>query len=194
MRRLKKSLDVKRLFDLAVGVPAALLVAPLAAIVAVAILVTSGRPILLAQVRVGSNERPIRVLKFRTMRRDTPIVPKSRLDALGNVFTPLGPFLRRWSIDELPQVLNVLHGEMSLVGPRPALPAQHDLLALRRRHTVLELKPGITGLAQVEGRESLTLATKVRFEALYKRRQSLGLDVLILAKTVRVLFSSRGTF
>jgi len=187
-------LDAKRILDIGLGLPAAILVTPLAAIVTAAILLTSGRPILLTQTRVGANEQPIRVLKFRTMGRNTPVVAKSELDALGNVYTPLGPFLRRWSLDELPQVLNVLHGEMSLVGPRPALPTQEDLLTLRRRHTVLSLKPGLTGLAQIEGREALTLATKVRFEALYKRRRSIGLDLIILARTVRVLFSSRGTY
>jgi len=182
------------MLDIGLGLPTAVLVGPLAAILAAAILLTSGRPIVIAQTRVGANERPIRVLKFRTMRRNTPVVAKSDLDTLGNVYTPLGPFLRRWSLDELPQVLNVLQGGMSLVGPRPALPTQEDLLALRRRHTVITLKPGLTGLAQIEGREALTLATKVRFEALYKRRLSIGLDIVILAKTVRVLFSSRGTY
>ncbi len=108
--------------------------------------------------------------------------------------TPVGAFLRRTSLDELPQLWNVLRGEMSLVGPRPALPSQGDLLELRRRCDVSRLKPGLTGLAQVMGREALTLSTKVRLEALYARRESRRLDLLILLWTARAVLLGRGAF
>jgi O-antigen biosynthesis protein WbqP len=186
--------DGRRLFDLVVALPATLLSAPLTALVAMAVLMTSGRPVLLVQERVGARERPIRVVKFRTMRRGVPVVAKDLLSRSVDVYTPLGPFLRRSSLDELPQLWNVVRGDMSVIGPRPALPSQHDLLAMRRRHGITEDKPGITGLAQVLGRESLTLATKVRCEALYRRRKSLGLDLAILGWTVRALFSRRGAY
>ncbi|MGH2499518.1 MAG: sugar transferase [Candidatus Limnocylindria bacterium] len=184
----------KRTFDLAIGIPLAIAAAPVIAIVAVSILLTSGPPAFLVQERVGAWERPIRVVKFRTMRRGTPTVAKSLLEPSPGLYTPLGPFLRRWSLDEMPQILNLLRGDMSLVGPRPALPSQHDLLALRRRHGITEQRPGLTGLAQALGRESLTLSTKVRCEALYRRRESRRLDLAILCRTARVLLSGRGAY
>ena len=138
------------------------------------------------------------MLKLRTMRVGVPVVAKAALLSTeaaqrGTLFTPLGPLLRRWSVDELPQIYHVVAGRMSLVGPRPALPSQTDLLALRRRHGVARLKPGLTGLAQVKGRESLTLATKARFEAHYLHHGSVSLDLAIMAGTLRALFSRRGS-
>jgi O-antigen biosynthesis protein WbqP len=185
---------VKRALDLVVGLPAALIAAPIVAILSLVIVVTSGWPPVVVQTRVGADERAIRVVKLRTMRRGVPVVAKSLLKAGPEVYTPIGPFLRRTSLDELPQLWNVLRGEMSLVGPRPALPSQADLLRLRRRHGVTGLKPGITGLAQILGREELTLSTKVRSEALYARRRSLGLDLMILARTVGAVLVGRGAF
>lgn len=187
-------MEGKRLFDLALGSPIAIVLLPMLAAISLVVLVTSGWPIVIVQERVGAHERPIHVVKFRTMRRDVPLVAKSLLNPTQDTYTPLGPFLRRWSLDELPQIFNVLRGDMSLVGPRPALPTQHDLLALRRRRGVTELRPGMTGLAQVEGRESLTLATKVRFETLYRRRRGLGLDLTIILWTLRALLSGRGAY
>lgn len=187
-------MDSKRAFDLIVGIPAAVTAAPLVALIALAVLVTGGWPVFLVQTRVGAGERLIRVVKFRTMRAGVPVIAKALLEPSPDLYTPLGPFLRRTSLDELPQLVNVLRGDMSLIGPRPALPSQHDLLALRRRHGVTEEKPGITGLAQVLGRESLTLATKVRCEALYRRRRSVGLDVLILLWTARAVLRGRGAY
>ena len=102
--------------------------------------------------------------------------------------------MRRFSVDEFPQIYQVLTGRMSLVGPRPALPTQHDLLALRRTRGISALKPGLTGLAQISGRESLTLATKVRFEALYQRHASVVCDLRIIGRTVRALLERRGAF
>lgn len=185
---------MKRALDLLVGVPALVIAMPILAVLSIAIVLTSGWPPMIVQTRVGANERPIRVVKLRTMHRSTPLVAKSLLEGRSDIYTPLGPFLRRFSLDELPQLWGVLAGEMSLVGPRPSLPSQHDLLALRERRGVLHLKPGLTGLAQVLGREDLTLATKVRCEALYARRQSVGLDLLILARTVKAVLLGRGAF
>ena len=184
----------KRAFDLVVGLPAAMVAMPIGAIVGLAVLVTSGRPVFLVQGRVGEAERPFRVVKFRTMRRGVPVVAKSLLVPSQALYTPLGRFLRRSSLDELPQLWNVLRGEMSLVGPRPPLPSQDDLLALRRRHGINADPPGITGLAQVLGRESITLSSKVRCEALYHRRRSVRLDLAILAWTLRTLVDRRGAY
>jgi O-antigen biosynthesis protein WbqP len=184
----------KRIFDLVVGIPLGMIALPALLVLCVLIVVTSGWPPVIVQTRVGADERPIRVPKLRTMKRGVPVVAKSLLDRSAEVYTALGPFLRRTSLDELPQLWSVVRGDMSLVGPRPALPSQHDLLALRRKHGVGALKPGITGLAQVLGREDLTLSTKVRSEALYARRLSLRLDLLLLAWTVRAVLFGRGAF
>lgn len=184
----------KRAFDLVLGVPIALVSLPVMAVVGIAIALVDGPPVLLRQGRVGAHERTFTMFKFRTMARGVPTVAKSELAQDKAVYTRLGPALRRSSLDELPQVLNVLIGNMSLVGPRPALPTQFDLLELRRRKGIHALAPGITGLAQVKGREALTLSTKTRFEALYLRRRSTGLDTLILLWTLRALFVSRGTY
>lgn len=184
----------ERALDLVVGIPLSIIAAPLIALLSIAIAVTSGWPPLVVQTRVGARERAIRVPKLRTMRRGVPLVAKSLLDRSPDVYTPLGPVLRRFSLDELPQLWSVLRGEMSLVGPRPALPSQDDLLALRRRYDVNDLKPGLTGLAQVLGRESLTLSTKVRAEALYARRRSARLYSVILIWTIRAVLFGRGAF
>jgi O-antigen biosynthesis protein WbqP len=185
---------MKRALDLTVGVPASVVAVPLLGALSLLIVLTSGWPPLIVQTRVGADERPIRVPKLRTMKRGVPIVAKALLDRTAAVYTPLGPFLRRTSLDELPQLWSVLRGDMSLVGPRPALPSQHDLLEMRRKHGVIRLKPGITGLAQVLGREDLTLSTKVRSEALYARRRSLALDLRLLAWTIRAVLFGRGAF
>ena len=185
---------MKRLIDLVIGLPTAIIVSPFIAFIAVVIIATSGRPAFIVQTRVGANEIPFRCIKFRTMRVGVPVVAKHLFIPTPDSYTRLGPFLRRWSLDELPQIWNVIAGDMSLVGPRPALPSQQDLLALRRRHGVLRFRPGITGLAQVLGRESLTLSTKARADALYARRASLALDVRILAWTVRAVLFGRGAF
>jgi O-antigen biosynthesis protein WbqP len=182
----------KRALDLLVGLPLAVAAAPLIGVAAIWILATDGWPALIRQNRVGAHEQNIVVLKLRTMKTGSPIVAKSLLASRNDIYTPGGRFMRRWSVDELPQLFNVLRGDMSIVGPRPALPSQHDLLALRRKHDVTALKPGLTGLAQVKGRESLSLPSKVRLEGLYRQRQSLRLDLVIIVRTVWVLISGRG--
>lgn len=183
-----------RAFDLAVGIPAAIAAVPILAVLTIVVGITSGLPVFLLQERVGAAGRTFRVVKFRTMRRGVPVIAKSLLAPGLDTYTPIGPLLRALSLDELPQLWNVLRGDMSIVGPRPALSSQHDLLALRRQHRVHEQKPGITGLAQVLGRESLTLSTKVRCETLYRKRQSFGLDLVILLRTVSAIFSRRGAY
>lgn len=185
---------MKRTVDIVAGTLGLACFAPVMAVIAALIFVTSGRPILLLQERVGRNGTSFEAVKFRTMRKGTSVVAKSQLRQSPDLYTPIGPFLRRWSLDELPQLWNVVSGEMSLVGPRPALPTQHDLLALRSSAGVTSQKPGLTGLAQVKGRETLTLHSKVRFEALYRRRQSLKLDALIIVWTIKAVFVARGAY
>jgi O-antigen biosynthesis protein WbqP len=130
--------------------------------------------------------------KFRTMRVDTPEVATHLLQGAGSYLTPCGAFLRRTSLDELPQLWCVLKGDMSLVGPRPALHNQDDLVALRTKAGVSELVPGVTGWAQINGRDDLPIPVKVRFDAEYLERRSFAFDLLILWRTVFKVAAAEG--
>lgn len=185
---------MKRLIDVVAAACLLMLLSPVMLVVAIVIAFESGMPVIFRQDRVGRFGRLFVIYKFRTMRQGTPDVAKSDLGAMRNQVTPLGRFLRRTSLDELPQLVNVLTGDMSLVGPRPALYNQHELNQMREEAGVHALRPGITGLAQVNGREELSLSEKVRLDATYLARQSLAFDLYILFRTVRVLFSPRGTY
>jgi O-antigen biosynthesis protein WbqP len=179
---------MKRLFDLALAIPAALILLPTIALVALAVRLTSPGPALYWSDRVGRYNRIFRMPKFRSMRIDTPAVATHLLTDPGKYLTPIGPFLRKSSLDELPQLWSILMGDMSFVGPRPALFNQDDLIALRTQQGVHELVPGLTGWAQVNGRDELPIPQKVALDAEYLRRQSLGFDLQILWMTfVKVL-------
>lgn len=179
---------MKRLFDLALAVPAALVL--LMPILSIAMLVrlTSPGPALYWSDRVGRYNRIFRMPKFRSMRTDTPAVATHLLTEPERWLTPIGPWLRKSSLDELPQIWSILRGDMSFVGPRPALYNQHDLIDLRTQAGVHRLVPGLTGWAQVNGRDELPIAQKVAFDIEYLQRQSLVLDIRILWLTfVKVL-------
>jgi O-antigen biosynthesis protein WbqP len=183
----------KRSCDLLVGGAGLLLsVVPLA-LISGAILLDSGRPIFLRQSRIGANGRTYLMWKFRTLPQDTPQMSKADLHRIGVKPTPLGRILRRYSLDELPQLLNVLSGDMSLVGPRPALYTQHDLVAMRREVGILHARPGMTGLAQISGREDLTLDQKVALDREYVRGMSPLLDASIVLRTARAVLQARGS-
>jgi O-antigen biosynthesis protein WbqP len=174
---------MKRLFDLALALVAAVfLVLPIGA-VAVAVRLTSPGPALYWSDRVGRHNRIFRMPKFRSMRIDTPAVATHLLHNPDQWLTPIGPFLRKSSLDELPQLWSILKGDMSFVGPRPALFNQDDLIALRTEKGVHELVPGLTGWAQVNGRDELPIPQKVELDAEYLQRQSLRLDLVILCMT-----------
>jgi O-antigen biosynthesis protein WbqP len=174
---MKRALDV--LLAIVAGVVLAL------PIVAVALLVrlTSRGPTLYWSDRVGRANRLFRMPKFRTMRAGTPAVATHLLPSPLAYLTPVGSLLRRTSLDELPQLWSILRGDMSFVGPRPALFNQDDLIALRTAAGVHELTPGLTGLAQVNGRDDLSIPDKVRFDAEYLRHRSLSMDMKILLLT-----------
>jgi lipopolysaccharide/colanic/teichoic acid biosynthesis glycosyltransferase len=179
----------KRVVDL-VGAGVSLLVAALPmAVIAVAIRVSMGRPIFFRQLRPGRDEHPFTLLKFRTMRESRGGDTTTSADA--DRITRLGRWLRRTSLDELPELVNVLRGEMSLVGPRPLLIAYLDRYSetQRRRH---EVKPGITGIAQVSGRNALSFEEQFELDVWYVDHRSLALDLRILARTVRVVFGGEG--
>ena len=156
--------------------------------VAVAVRLTSRGPVLYWSSRVGSNNRIFKMPKFRSMRVGTPAVATHLLADPNSHLTPIGSFLRKSSLDELPQLWSILKGDMSFVGPRPALFNQEDLIELRTRYGVHRLLPGLTGWAQVNGRDELPIPVKVQFDVEYLERRSLIFDIRILWRTfVKVL-------
>jgi O-antigen biosynthesis protein WbqP len=165
----------------------------LAAVVATTILLESGPPVLIQQRRIGREAKEFRMWKFRTLPLDTPQVAKSDLEGIAARATRLGRILRRTSLDELPQLLNVLAGDMSLIGPRPALFNQYELTAMRANRRVHCLLPGMTGLAQVRGRENLALPDKVELDAEYMRTISIWTDLRIAYETVGAVIARRGS-
>ncbi len=171
---------MKRLFDLCLGLSAAaILLLPVAA-VALAVRLTSKGPALYWSDRVGRDNEIFRMPKFRSMRVGTPAVATHLLQDPDAHLTPIGSFLRKSSLDELPQLLSILKGDMSFVGPRPALFNQDDLIALRTANDVHHLVPGLTGWAQVNGRDELPIPEKVKLDVEYLQRQSLWFDIRIL--------------
>ena len=153
---------------------------------------TSVGPVLYWSDRVGKNNKIFRMAKFRSMRIDTPAVATHLLVNPEIYLTPIGGFLRRSSLDELPQLWSILRGDMSLVGPRPALFNQDDLIELRTQHNVHILVPGLTGWAQINGRDELPIDAKVALDIEYMRRQSLVFDVRIIFLTVLKVFRQDG--
>jgi O-antigen biosynthesis protein WbqP len=171
---------LKRLFDITLALFAGLFLLLPLVLTAVAVRCTSSGPALYWSDRVGRNNRIFKMPKFRSMRVDTPAVATHLLDNPGAYLTPIGSFLRKSSLDELPQLWSILRGDMSFVGPRPALFNQQDLIELRTSVGVHSLLPGLTGWAQVNGRDELEIPLKVRFDAEYLQRRSMRLDVWIL--------------
>ena len=179
---------MKRLFDLIAGACAALVLLLPIVLVALAVRLTSKGPALYWSDRVGRNNVIFKMPKFRSMRVGTPAVATHLLADAASHLTPIGSFLRKSSLDELPQLWSILAGDMSFVGPRPALFNQQDLIALRTEQGVHTLVPGLTGWAQVNGRDELPIPEKVKLDVAYLQRQSLWFDVRILWLTfVKVL-------
>jgi len=183
-RLLQSGVDVKRLFDLVLALCAVLILFLPVVLVAFAVRLTSVGPVLFRTQRVGKGNKLFTMYKFRTMRIETPQVATHLLKEPDQFLTPIGKFLRRTSLDELPQLINVVRGEMSLVGPRPALFNQDDLIALRTAGGVDALTPGITGWAQVNGRDELPIPEKVKLDEWYLKNRSLWLDLKIVGMTV----------
>ncbi len=183
---------MKRIFDLALVLAAAIFLALPILIVALAVRLTSPGPVLYWSERVGRNNRIFQMPKFRSMRIDTPAVATHLLTNPDQWLTPIGSFLRKSSLDELPQLWSILKGDMSFVGPRPALFNQDDLIALRTEIGVHKLIPGLTGWAQVNGRDELPILKKVQLDAAYLRQQSFLFDIRILWMTALKVLSKDG--
>jgi O-antigen biosynthesis protein WbqP len=182
--RQPASIAVKRLFDVCFcGLLLVVAAIPMA-LIALAVKLTSAGPVLYWSDRVGRNNRIFRMPKFRSMRTDAPQVATHLLSNPGAYLTPIGSILRSTSLDEVPQLYSVWRGDLSLVGPRPALFNQEDLIALRTESGVHELLPGITGWAQINGRDELPIPEKVRLDGEYMRTRTFWFDIKILFLTI----------
>ena len=179
---------MKRVFDLALAAAVGLIVLVPVLLVALAVRVTSTGPVLYWSKRVGRNNTLFKMPKFRSMRADTPAVATHLLPNPEAYLTPIGSFLRKSSLDELPQLWSILRGDMSFVGPRPALFNQYDLIELRNQARVSELVPGLTGWAQINGRDELPIPQKVKLDIEYLQKKSFWLDLKIIWLTgIKVL-------
>ncbi|MCL2507858.1 MAG: sugar transferase [Oscillospiraceae bacterium] len=180
---------MKRFLDLTFGILALIGLSPLIAAVSLIILILDGRPVLFIQDRVGMNNELFSVMKFRTMKNGTPNVAKKELDDPERFTTVFGRLLRKTSLDELPQLINIIRGDMSFVGPRPLIPEEDVIRKLRAKYGVYGVRPGVTGWAQVMGRDSIGDEEKAAYDKEYVERRSLWFDIQILLKTVGVVLT-----
>lgn len=184
---------IKRVFDFILALAGLLILWPVFLIIAAAIRIDSEGPVLFKQKRVGIRKTDFTMLKFRTMKADAPgDIPTHMLDNPGLYISRVGGFLRRTSLDELPQIFNILCGTMSVIGPRPALWNQYDLIAERDRYGANDVKPGMTGWAQVNGRDELPIEVKARLDGDYACRMSFTMDALCFFKTISSVLKREG--
>jgi len=184
---------LKRLCDIILSLAAIIVFALPMLVIAIIIRADSPGPALFRQRRVGKNGRMFRICKFRTMYTSAPSeIETNDLEHAYSYITRIGVFLRKTSLDELPQLFNVLSGDMSLIGPRPLIVGDGTIHALRQRHNVYSVRPGITGWAQINGRDNLTNEQKVALDAEYIRNMSAAFDLKIIFRTVSVVFSGEG--
>jgi O-antigen biosynthesis protein WbqP len=165
---------------------------PLFLILAIVLFLEDGLPIFFKQKRVGINYTFFNIYKFRSMKKNTPNVATHLLENPNQYLLKIGKFIRKTSLDELPNLINIINGEMVFVGPRPALYNQDDLMALRVATGVSKLKPGITGWAQINGRDEISIERKVQLEQEYLHTRSILLDIEIIIKTFTNVFFSKG--
>ena len=183
----------KRALDIFLSLLALILLSPVFLIVAIAIKTTSPGPVFFKQKRVGIKKTHFMIYKFRTMRTDAPKdAPTHLLENAQSFITPIGRFLRASSLDELPQLINILKGEMSIVGPRPALWNQFDLIAERDKYHANNILPGLTGWAQINGRDELPIDIKARLDGEYVQRMSFFFDVRCILGTVLSVLRREG--
>ena len=183
---------IKRTLDLIISVTASIIFAVPYILIVVGVRLLSPGPAIYWSRRAGRRGQFFMMPKFRSMRIDTPEVATDKLCDANSFITPFGSFLRRTSLDELPQIYSVLRGDMSIVGPRPALYNQHELIAERAALGIDQLRPGVTGWAQINGRDDIALQDKLRFDQEYLVRQSLFFDLKIILLTLVAVIRSRG--
>ena len=186
-------LKVKRIVDIILSLVGLIILAPLFLLLIILIKIDSKGPVLFTQKRVGIHKSHFQILKFRTMKIDTPKdVPTHKLDNSDQYITQMGKFLRKTSLDELPQIINILKGDMSIIGPRPALYNQYDLIKERDKYGVNDVIPGLTGWAQINGRDELPIEEKARLDAEYVKKMSFAFDVRCFFGTIFSVLRSDG--
>jgi O-antigen biosynthesis protein WbqP len=183
---------IKRCFDIVFAFILLILLSPILLLVGILIILTDRRPVLFWSSRVGRDNVMFLMPKFRSMRINAPVVATHQLNDPAQWLTPIGSFLRRLSLDELPQLWSILKGDMSFVGPRPALFNQQDLIDVRTQRNIHKLRPGLTGWAQVNGRDEIPLALKLAYDEYYLINQSFWLDLKILWLTIHRVLQSDG--
>jgi O-antigen biosynthesis protein WbqP len=169
-----------------------ILLFPLFCIVSILIIVDDGLPVYFKQKRIGINNSIFIMYKFRTMQKNTPDVATHLLENPGRYLLNIGKILRKLSLDEIPNIINIFRGEMTFIGPRPALYNQYDLMKLRTKVGVHTLMPGLTGWAQINGRDEISLEEKVKLDAWYKENYSIILDVKIIFRTLLISLTGKG--
>ena len=184
---------LKRLFDFLISFVAIIVLIPVWIILTIAIFVTDPGTIVFKQNRVGKNKKIFKILKFRTMKMSTPRdVPTHMLENPDQYFTPIGKFLRKTSLDELPQLFNILFGQMAIIGPRPALWNQDDLIAERDKYGANSIRPGLTGWAQINGRDELEIPVKAKLDGEYVEKLSFAFDVKCFFGTIKSVLKHDG--
>jgi len=184
---------IKRIIDLSLSITGLIVLSPLLVAMAIAIKLDSPGPVLFKQKRVGINKTHFNIYKFRTMRTDTPKdTPTHLLADPDQYITKMGRFLRRTSLDELPQIINILFGQMAIIGPRPALWNQYDLIEERDKYGANNIRPGLTGLAQINGRDELPIEVKAKYDGEYVRRMSFFFDMKCFVGTIAVVMKRDG--
>jgi len=185
--------EFKRVMDIVISLCALILLSPILALISIIIKIESKGPVLFRQKRVGQNCELFTIYKFRSMSTEAPKdTPTHLLDGSVNYITQFGAFLRKSSLDELPQLANILLGQMSIVGPRPALWNQYDLIEARQALGANDVRPGLTGWAQINGRDELPINEKARLDGEYVKQMSFRLDLMIFIKTIVKVISSDG--
>ncbi|MEG0290986.1 MAG: sugar transferase [Erysipelotrichaceae bacterium] len=184
---------IKRLMDIVLSLTGIIILSPILIVIGIIIKLTSSGPILFKQERVGKDNISFMILKFRSMRIDTPKdCPTHLLDNPDQYITGIGKFLRKTSLDELPQLWNIFVGDMAVIGPRPSLPIQYDLNALRDKNGASSIKPGLTGLAQISGRDELEIEIKANLDGEYVNKISFMFDVKLFFGTFVSVLKSDG--
>lgn len=184
---------IKRILDFIISIIGFIVLLPLYVVLSICIKCSSPGPVHFKQERVGENEELFTIYKFRTMKIDTPKdVPTHLLENPESYITGVGKFMRKTSLDELPQIINIIRGDMAIIGPRPSLAIQEDLNALRRQNGSTGLKPGLTGLAQIKGRDELPIEVKAKYDGDYAKNVTFMNDVKIFFGTIISVAKSDG--
>lgn len=183
---------MKRFFDFICSAVALLLLSPILAVLSLLIRIYDGKNVIFRQKRIGRNGDLFEIYKFRTMKEGTRNAATSELHESDSQVTRFGRILRKTSLDELPQLWNILKGDMSFVGPRPLIPEEKEIHELRKASGVYAVRPGITGLAQVNGRDQITIDQKVAYDEKYAKERTILMDIKIIFQTVKVVLTGEG--